>query len=243
MVLDDPLAQMPIDIIIPFHAQYERVHKVVDSIWRGVKSNPYTICLVDDGSPNKGYVKLYEKSPRTEIVQLETQMGFGAALQAGFMATENPFVAFLHSDCIVEPHCFFHLSKLLMKMENDGVAMVSARTDNPGDGAQRLKGRKGKPTKDFVLEEECLPLYCVLCRRSLFRQIGGFVKPYPYGYYEDEELAYRMKHFGFKQAVSGLAWVDHVGGATFNAIANNKVAEAVEKNRERCLQDMAELGA
>lgn len=246
MVLDDPLAQIPIDIIIPFHTQYEKVHKAVDSIWRGVKSNPYQMCLVDDCSPNKGYVKLYENSPRMAIVQLPSQMGFGAALQAGFMATNNPFVAFVHSDCVIEPHCFYHLSKLLIQWESDGVGMVSARTNNPGDGAQRLHGRKGRPTKDFVLEEEYLPLYCALCRRSLFSQIGGFVKPYPFGYYEDEELAHRMKHFGFKQAVSGRAWVDHVGGATFDALAKSRhsqMLEVVENNRERCLLDMAELGA
>ena len=238
------LLDVPIDIIIPFHGQYEKVHKLVDSIWLGLKSNPYNICLVDDCSPNAEYIKAYEKSPKTTTVRLDSQMGFGAALQAGYRATENPFVAFVHSDCVMEDHsCFYNLSNLLL---DTGVGMVAARSDNPGEGTdQRLKAKKNEVGKDIILDEGTLPLYCVLTRRTLFQKIGGFVRPYPLGYYEDEELASRMRFFGIKQAISGKAWVRHRAGATFTALAKDGkeqiLHETIDKNYDQFQKDIATL--
>lgn len=240
------LLDAAIDIIVPFHGQYEKVHKLVDSIWLGLKSNPYNICLVDDCSPNAEYIKSYARSPRVTTIRLDTQMGFGAALQAGYIATSNPFVAFVHSDCVMEDHsCFQHLSNYLL---DTGVGMVAARSDNPGEGAdQRLRSKRTELGKDIVLEEGTLPLYCVLMRRTLFQKIGGFVRPYPFGYYEDEELAYRMRLFGIPQAISGKAWVRHRAGSTFTALAKEGketlLRETIEKNYHQCQQDISSLNA
>ena len=79
-----------------------------------------------------------------------------------------------------------------------------------------------------------------MCPRELFDHIGGFIKEYPLAWYEDEELAFRMKHFGYKQGICGRSWVQHDGGATINALwkEDPSTKEIMEKNRSRCLEDM-----
>jgi GT2 family glycosyltransferase len=122
--------------------------------------------------------------------------------------------------------------------------MVSARTNNPGiKGDKRLKGTKSNPIKDIVLEDTYLPLYCSLCHRELFDRIGGFVKPYPYGWHEDEELAFRMRHHGFRQAICGKSWVHHEGAATVNELLRNnpELIDVMESNKEKCLSDISSL--
>lgn len=79
-----------------------------------------------------------------------------------------------------------------------------------------------------------------MCHRQLFDNIKGFVKSYPYGSYEDEELYYRMKKFGYKQAVSGNSWVFHHGGSTFNDLKNEQL-KVVEQNRQKCIEDIRKL--
>ena len=82
-----------------------------------------------------------------------------------------------------------------------------------------------------------------MCHRDLFKHIGGFIKSYPYAWYEDEELSHRMRKFGFKQGISTKAWIRHEGGSTIKYIWNKikESKEIMENNRELCLSDIKKL--
>ena len=49
--------QSKVDIIIPFHGQYHKVTRLIESILRFTHSNPYHLILVDDCSPNTESVR------------------------------------------------------------------------------------------------------------------------------------------------------------------------------------------
>jgi hypothetical protein len=134
------------------------------------------------------------------------------------------------------------MGRSLLRLKDRGVKMVSARTNNPGEFFPELKGEKGVLGEDVILDA-FIPLYCVMCHRGLFSRIGGFVKNYPLCGYEDQELAYRMNHYGFKQAVCGRSWVRHEGAATVEAVcqAQFKAQRIMEANRETCVADMRRL--
>ena len=85
-----------------------------------------------------------------------------------------------------------------------------------------------------------LPLFCAMCHRDLFRYIGGFIKPYPYAWYEDEELAFRMKKKGLLQGISVKSWIKHHGGSTIKYVwENDKEAKKImDSNYNLCLSDM-----
>lgn len=251
------LMETKVDIIIPFYGQYQKVYSLLKSIWNGTKSNPYHIYLIDDCSPNEGFVTGFDEAPRTTVIRNESQLGFGGALEVGFQRslekqakaekierffTPTNFVLFMHSDCLIEnANWLSELITTYMRLKDHDVGLVSARTNNPGAATDpRLKGEQKESVPDVILEEGCVPLYCALCNRSLFKQIGGFIKPYPYGWYEDEELALRMKRYGLKQAISGGSWVKHKGGATFRTM-KNKIQDVMEQNRNQCIADLRAL--
>jgi GT2 family glycosyltransferase len=78
----------------------------------------------------------------------------------------------------------------------------------------------------------------------LFSRVGGFLKNYPYGYYEDEEFAARLRKYGYKQAVCRSSWVHHEGACTIRSIwrANPNLRKVMEEeNRDRCIEDMKKL--
>ena len=252
-----PFSRSRVDIIIPFHAQYERVSALVRSIILSVKSNPYMITLVDDCSDNKNFGEEVKRefskgtpegfSPQLQYIRNGKHLGFGGSLQVGFQATEQPWVLFMHSDCTVEdPNFMIDMGQSLLRWKEEGkpVKMVSARSDNPGE-CERLKaGRLDKGEQDIVLNGETLPLFCAMCNRELFRRIGGFIKDYPYAWYEDEELAARMRSHGLLQGVSTKAWVRHLGGATIKYLWDTRpeTREAMESNRELCIADIKRCG-
>ena len=80
-----------------------------------------------------------------------------------------------------------------------------------------------------------------MCHRDLFFKIGGFLKEYEFGGYEDEEFAHRVRSSGFKQAVCKSSYVDHVGGVTMTEVMRrdpNGAGLSMDRNRERCIKDI-----
>ena len=245
-----------VDIIIPFHAQYHSVIRLMESIIFTTKSNPYHICLVDDASPNISFEQEINEQfkkktpegikPQVSVVRLEEQKGFAGALNYGLEHTEQPWVVFMHSDCVVlDQGWLIEMGKSLMNWEGDKkpVKMVSSRTDNPGPYSAVFKAKQRERGPDRILDEGHLPLFCTMCQRSLFDQIGGFLKEYPFAWYEDEELAYRMKHYGFNQGICGRSWVKHIGGSTVESLWRDhpETKQIMEENRTRCIKDMKAL--
>lgn len=244
-----------VDIIVPYWGQYEKVMQLIESIFRLTRSNYYRLCVVDDASPNAGFIETIRSNAAKNANRLrqnnvliairnEEQRGFGGACRAGYEATESPFVCFINSDCLIEDSGWLKkMGESLLKLKDQGVRMISPMTDNPVGGADAQKGEKfSRSEEDVVLTDDAhLSLYCFMCHRQLFPKIGGGLKEYPYGGYEDEEIAYRMKKHGFKQAVCKSSWVHHEGSATFRNLlrANPNLQDVIEnENRARCIEDM-----
>lgn len=240
---------------MPFHGQYELCTKLVESILRFTRSNYYCLCLVDDASPNSTYLEDVEKNlnrrqtaaVEVKCLRCEEQLGFGGAAGVGFAATENPYVVVVNSDCEFEDINWLRaMGESLLSMKEQDVRMVSAKTNNAVGGSPKQEGEKDSRTDiDLILDDdEHLSMYCFMAHRELFSRIGGFLKPYPYGWYEDEEIAYRMKKHKFKQGVSSSSWVKHVGEATIKSLwrKNPTIRTAMDENHDRCAKDMQSLG-
>jgi hypothetical protein len=133
----------------------------------------------------------------------------------------------------------------LLEGRKNNVRLVSATTNNPLVSINGLKFDKKVGGRD-IISKEPLPLFCALTYREMFNRIGGFLKPYPYGYYEDEELFYRMSKHGFKQAICQNSWVKHIGSATMKELVKVKpeVKKVIfEENRKTCIEDLKKMHA
>lgn len=248
-----------VDIIVPYHGQYEKLSALLDSIFKLTRSNYYNICIVDDASPNENFIKTIEKNAAKnaskrkseniiKTIRLPKQVGFAGAIKAGFDVTENPYVCFVNSDCKIEDVNWLRaMGECLLEMKPKGVRMVSPMTNNSVGGHPAQTGEKTVRSKDHVVledKEDYLSMYCFLCHRELFNRCGGFIKEYPYGFYEDQEFAARMQKNGFKQAVCRDSWIHHDGQATIKPLwrSDPKVINIMEvDNRNRCIADMKSL--
>lgn len=233
-----------VDIIIPFHGQYTKVRQLVESILLFTKSNPYLITLVDDASANTSFADTIKSMAPVRVISLTEQRGFAGALKAGYEATKKPWCVFMHSDCLVQDHFWLQrLGESAMSLKAQNVRLVHARTDNPKMDHYLLRRTLHEaPHEDrIVTEDDPLPLICAMTHRELFTHIGGFLKDYPLGGYEDVELFYRMKRYRMKQAICGGSWVHHDGGATINEVmGRNKKAKAImEANYDLCMADIS----
>lgn len=248
-----------VDIIIPFHGQYDKLVRLLESIGVYTRSNYYRVTVIDDHSPNEAFFEQMKKNynknasrlraeSNFQAIRLPEQVGFGGACLAGYAATKNPYVCFVNSDCVIEdPMWLRGMGECLLSLKDQGVRFVTPTTNNPVDGhpEQKAATKNEKCNDHFIVPAgEYLSLYCFMCHRDLFNHCGGFLKPYPYGYFEDQEFAHRLTKHRFKQAVCKNAWIYHEGGATIRDLLRDqpnlqKVME--EDNRKRCINDMKKV--
>lgn len=240
-----PFFQSAVDVLVPFHGQYLKVRNLVESIMLNTKTTRFRVTLIDDGSPNQNFVPDIRKQAPVEHIRLPNRAGFGAALRAGFEATDLPWVCVVHSDAVVGTMDWLaRLGQSLLSLKSQNIRMVHARTDNPGGEFLALRpSGQGDAAADAVSSQP-LPLVCAMFHRDLFPRIGGFVRPYPTAGYEDIELFHRMKAKGFGQAVCGGCWVRHDAGSTVREVVSKDPSAAadMEANYERCLADVRSLG-
>lgn len=255
-----------VDIIIPFHGQYQKVTRLLESIMRTTRTTRYNITLVDDCSPNVHYTSEWLAKVRgLNLIRTPERMGFAGAAFHGFKNTKAPWCIFINSDCVIEDMSWLNnLGSTLLNMKDQGVRMVSPLTNNAvnGSSAQQLTKedfmRLGEDEKDNLIldvkyrneqgeaDPQYLSMYCFMCHRDLFKKVGGFIKEYPYGWYEDMEFAYRMNKFGYKQAVCRSTWVYHEGECTIKELwrkqpESRKIME--EDNFLRCSADLKKLNS
>lgn len=234
------MARSAIDIIIPFYGHYAQVRECVENILQHTAIEPYSIHLVDDGSKGASFLSDIQKTGLVFVHKSPEQLGFGAALKIGFDASSSPWVVFLNSDCIPQhSHWLNYLRKSMETLKSSGVKLVSARMNHGGTGTfpECLISKNGEDFVDDIVADQPLPLICCLVNRQLFNVIGGFIKPYKYGWYEDEELFWRMKYHGFTQAVCGSSWIKHLGGLTVNGLSKD-AQKIMEANKTEFLKDV-----
>src|SRR5882724_7934509 len=92
-------AGVGVSLIVPFHGQYGKVHRLVESILRNTWKNLYTIWLIDDCSPNTTFIETMKDVPNVKTLRLEKQSGFGTAVNRGIVSAEHNYICILHSDC------------------------------------------------------------------------------------------------------------------------------------------------
>lgn len=253
-----------VDIIIPFHGQYQKVTRCLESILRCTHTNEYNITLVDDCSPNADYAGHHLSDVRIlKLLRTKKRVGFGGACFEGFKNTTNPWVVFLNSDCVIEDMGWLRgMGESLVNLKDQGVRMVAPLTNNAlGRVYQEMTKEEfcssdsRSERQDKILDikhkdqegasdPEYLSMYCFMCHRELFKRCGGFIREYPYGWYEDMEFAYRMNKCGFKQAVCRSSWVYHEGECTIKELWRKKPeTRAIMENDNfaKCQEDLRVL--
>lgn len=182
-----------------------------------------------------------------KTIRNEEQKGYAGACKVGYEAGESPYVCFLNSDCRIEDAGWLrNMGETLLNLKSQGVRMVSPTMNNTVGGDPAQKGERFNHKNEDVIigEDSFLTLPCFMCHRDLFNRIGGFLKEYKFGFYEDEEIAARLRKYGYKQAVSVKSYIHHEGQKTIKAIqrANPNIRKIMEEdNRQRCIEDMKML--
>lgn len=193
----------------------------------------FEVILVDNASTDGSGGWAAEHFPRVRLVSSETNVGFAAGTNLGIRAAQGEAIATLNTDTYVESDYLAQLSAplsdarvgacapLMLNMEQpervDAAGIVVDRFGfawNRGAGELAEQYRTGG-----AVYGACAG--AALYRRAMLEQVGGFDDDY-FGFYEDADLAWRARRFGWHTVFVPTARVYHAHGASFGKISPRK---------------------
>lgn len=227
---NSPLASL---IIVCWNSS-KHLPRCLESISLQTFQNFETI-IVDNGSDDGGTWGLEEKYPKLNlrVERLPSNLGFAAANNLGARLSHGEWLALLNADAFPEPDW---LEKLLQATEGypdfSCFSSQQLQSNNPNilDGTgdsyhvsgMARKRNFGYPVKQHGLELQEVFSPCAaaaLYLREVFLGVGGFDEDF-FSYYEDVDLGFRLRLYGFRTLYVPDAIVHHVGSVTFGALSD-----------------------
>lgn len=185
----------------------------------------------DDGTPDM----VRAEFPNCLLRELKSNRGFGTALNEAISASGEGPVLILNNDVVLEPD-FVEQAMAVFERGAPVVCGVLVQSTAPGliDSAGVVADRRtlmafdyleGRPVEDISGAEAPLGATggAALYDRGAFDSVGGF-DPEIFAYYEDLDLALRMRSAGYAPVLAPLARATHLRSSTLGGRSAAKYA-------------------
>lgn len=222
-----PCCEAPaVSIVIPVHNKIELTCHALASLLRHLPSCSFEVIVVDDGSTDET-LTIKERVHGLTVVRHEQAQGFVSSCNDGAKLARGHYVVMLNNDVEVTPGW---LDELLWPFSNlERVGLVGAQLVYPdgrlqeaggivwGTGAAWNYGRGGDPMEpryNYTRDVDYASGACIALPKSLWDQLEGFDPLFAPAYYEDTDLAFRVRNKGYRTLCAPLAKVIHFEGAS-----------------------------
>lgn len=191
------------------------------------------IVINNDELPLGGIGRQIGSTPNLDfpisVLEINRNIGFGSAHNAGFARSGGEYVLFLNPDTKILPGALRELLDLFAGDQKIGLAgpllvdsagriqpdcFGSHKTPLATVAGKIFSRKRGDPGQDGVFETDWVSGGALLARREVFEKTGGFDERY-FMYFEDVDLCLRAKKFGYKVAVNPAARIFHESGQSF----------------------------
>jgi len=214
-----------VSIVIPAFGELPMTLRCLHAIALAETSLPYEVILVDDGS-EPSLSEVLQSVAGLRVVRLSTREGFVGASNKGAEAARAPNLVFLNNDTAVLPGW---LDALYSRLKQPGVGLVGGQLISPDGRVQEAGGiiwRDGsatnygrglhpdEPAVSFSRRADYCSGACLMIRRTLFEELGGFDDVFAPAYYEDVDLAFAVWQRGLAVDYEPQARVFHLEGGT-----------------------------
>ena len=218
--------QVEISIIIPVFNQLRFTQACLASLQENQGTERFEVIVVDDCSTD-GTAEAVALIPGVVYVRNGTNSGFIASCNRGGEKARGQYLVFLNNDTLVragwlkalvdtfieDPYAGIVGSKLIYPdgrlQEAGGVIWRDASGWNYGKFDD-----PAKPEYNYLREVDYCSAAALMIPKSLFQSVGGFDPRYAPAYYEDTDLAFKVRQAGYKVLYQPLSEVIHYEGAT-----------------------------
>lgn len=240
-------AQPLVSVVIPIYNQIDYTLCCLRSITDHLPSTPFEIIIVDDCSSDSSRA-LLTNIPGLKIVHNLENLNFLKSANRGATQAIGKYLMFLNNDTQVQPGWLDSLVEVFVEQEN--VGLVGSKVVYPAgdlqeagvrmklDGSVVMIGLHDDPSRpqyNYLREVDYCSGVALMLEAGLFHELHGFDEYYAPCYYEDADLAYRIRERGkkiFYQPKSVICHHLSVSTASFN---NDLKMQQINRNKEKFL--------
>jgi len=219
-----------VDIIIPIYGQVKLTYDCLISVLETTQD--VHVIMVDDCSPGKEIEDLFARidTPNVTLARTIKNMGFLGTSKFGASLGKSPFILHLNSDIVAIQSGW--LEHLLPKSED--VAVCGAKLLYPPKSPRLLANRIQHAGVCMRDEVDCLRIFhpyqgyeadfpaanvpryvnavtggCLLTRRTVWEELGGWDEHLGRGVFEDVDYCWRVRKRGYRIAYVPQAVLYH----------------------------------
>jgi GT2 family glycosyltransferase len=218
--------EVEVSIIIPVFNQFQYTHACVASLQTVEEPVTFEVIVVDDCSTDQT-AHLVPRMNGIVYLRNKTNSGFIISCNRGAEKARGKYLVFLNNDTIVtrgwlttllntfgeEPKAGIVGSKLVYPdgrlQEAGGIIWRDASGWNYG----KFDDPK-KPEYNYLREVDYCSAAALMIPKQLFQKVGGFDTKYAPAYYEDTDLAFKVRRGGYKVLYQPVSEIIHYEGAT-----------------------------
>ena len=218
--------QVAVSIVIPVFNQFRFTQACLASLQKHQGTERFEVIIVDDCSTD-ATAQAVPRMPGVIYLRNDANSGFIASCNRGAKTARGEYLVFLNNDTLVkedwlnalldtfaeEPQAGIVGSKLLYPdgrlQEAGGIIWNDASGWNYGkfDDSE-------KPEYNYLREADYCSAAALMIPKALFESVGGFDSCYTPAYYEDTDLAFKVRAAGYQVLYQPLSQVIHYEGAT-----------------------------
>lgn len=213
-------------VIVPVHNKFDYTYRCLASLRLMPNATTFEVVLVDDGSSDRTR-DVAALVSGIRVVRHEAAQGFVGACNAGGAAARGEHIVLLNNDTEVSPHWLDRLLEPFALFDDVGLVgakliFADGRLQEAGgivwrDGRAANYGRLGSardPRFGYLRDTDYCSGACVALPAPLWRELGGFDPAFAPAYYEDTDLAFRVRATGRRVLYQPMSEILHFEGVS-----------------------------
>ncbi len=237
-----------VSIVIPVFNKWAYTAACLRSLAETECRADFEVIVVDDQSSDETPARLDQVSGLVYL-RNENNLGFVGSCNRGAGVARGRYIVMLNNDTQVLDGWLDALLETFMRYPDTG--MAGARLVYPDGTLQEAGGLifkdgsgwnygKGddasRPEYQFTREVDYCSGACIMLETRLFRELEGFDNHYAPAYYEDTDLAFRVRQKGLKVRLQPAATIVHHEGVTSGTDISAGAKRYQAVNHEKFLQ-------